>query len=166
MFGRGIIFGELDFSLIAVFSYRIIIVPIDFILRHSISEKNQNHGPCKMTGKAVFGHNLFSDLEPEEFQEQFLTGYRGPQVDEHKDRSSFVENASPRGVVRRYKSEEMEPPHSVSVHSSIQRKLDEHIEQDASAHGANYDDFKSKYYQYKKKYANDCDWYVHLYFGL
>jgi hypothetical protein len=115
-----------------------------------------------MTGKAVFGHNLFSDLEPEEFQEQFLTGYRGPRVDEHKDRSSFVENASPRGVVRRYKSEEMEPPHSVSVHSSIQRKLDEHIEQDASAHGANYDDFKSKYYQYKKKYANDCDWYVHL----
>lgn len=28
----------------------------------SISEKNEMHGPCKLTGKPVFGHNLFSDL--------------------------------------------------------------------------------------------------------
>lgn len=32
-----------------------------------------------MTGEAVFGHNLFSDLDPEEFQSKFLTGYRGPR---------------------------------------------------------------------------------------
>lgn len=45
----------------------------------SIAEKNEKHGPCRMTGKAVFGHNLFSDLDPEEFQSKFLTGYRGPR---------------------------------------------------------------------------------------
>jgi hypothetical protein len=37
--------------------------------------KNERHGPCQMTGKLVFGHNAFSDMTPEEFQSQHLTGY-------------------------------------------------------------------------------------------
>ena len=111
-----------------------------------------------MTGKAVFGHNLFSDLEPEEFQDRFLTGYKGPVA--HGHASTTPSNVHPHasGRTRRYKSAEMKPPKTVSVHPTIQRKLDEHTEQDASAR-ANFDDYKSTYYQYRKKFANDCDWW-------
>ena len=45
-------------------------------------EKNEKHGPCKLTGKAVFGKNHLSDLTPEEFQSKFLTGYKGPHTNE------------------------------------------------------------------------------------
>ena len=41
---------------------------------NSIKEKNKKHGPCRMTGNAVFGHSLFSDIEPIEFQSIFSTG--------------------------------------------------------------------------------------------
>ncbi len=44
-------------------------------------EKNEKHGPCKLTGKAVFGSNHFKDLTTEEFQTQYLTGYSGPHTD-------------------------------------------------------------------------------------
>jgi len=44
-------------------------------------EKNSRHGPCKMTGGAVFGSNHFKDLSPEEFQAKYLTGYTGPHAD-------------------------------------------------------------------------------------
>ena len=96
------------------------------------------HGPCKLTGKPVFGHNLFSDLvsskvsfrscwhfklmynflsqDPDEFQSQFLTGYRGPRVHDHRKKSStphFTESSVSRG-----------PP--VHRHPSIQRKLEEY----------------------------------------
>lgn len=115
-----------------------------------------------MTGKAIFGHNLFSDLEPEEFQDRFLTGYRGPLVGDNDNREQG-ESSDPRGGVRRYKSDEMEDyPPSVSVHPTVQRKLvdeQQQQQQDSSPHGANFDDYKSKYYQYKKKFGNDCDWW-------
>lgn len=45
-------------------------------------EKNEKHGPCKLTGKAVFGKNILSDLTQEEFQSKFLTGYKGPHTNE------------------------------------------------------------------------------------
>lgn len=119
-----------------------------------ISEKNERHGPCKLTGKAVFGHNLFSDLDPEEFQDRYLTGYRGPRIDDSEGRPYSAD----KNVGRRFKLEEMEPPYSaMTVHPTIQRKLEE---QNSSVNGANnLDDYKSKYYQYKKKFANDCDWW-------
>ena len=119
-----------------------------------ISEKNERHGPCKLTGKAVFGHNLFSDLDPEEFQDRYLTGYRGPRIDDSEGRPYSAD----KNVGRRYKLEEMEPPYSaMTVHPTIQRKLEE---QNSSVNRANnLDDYKSKYYQYKKKFANDCDWW-------
>jgi Cathepsin propeptide inhibitor domain (I29) len=44
-------------------------------------EKNDRHGPCQMTGKAVFGSNHFKDLTQEEFMAQHLTGYTGPRTD-------------------------------------------------------------------------------------
>ena len=66
-----------------------------------ISEKNEKHGPCRMTGKAVFGHNIFSDLEPEEFQNKYLTGYRGPQVHDHEAKVFRMGQSSSRGITRR-----------------------------------------------------------------
>jgi cathepsin F len=43
--------------------------------------KNERHGPC-LTQQPVFSPNLFSDLEPNEFQKQYLTGYKGPTTDQ------------------------------------------------------------------------------------
>ncbi|KAL7540592.1 hypothetical protein ACHAXR_010233 [Thalassiosira sp. AJA248-18] len=99
-----------------------------------ISEKNQKHGPCRMTGKAVFGHNLFSDLEPEEFQGKFLTGYKGPRGDHNKKKNH--KNKKGGGShshayfreSRRKTTGERPPPPATSVkrHPTIQRKLEEH----------------------------------------
>ena len=89
-----------------------------------------------MTGKAVFGHNLFSDLDPKEFQSKFLTGYRGPR---HSSSSiSVVGNGTvdAAAVLRqsyfRDTKRVAESPSSVTSslikrHPSIQRKLDEVI---------------------------------------
>ena len=41
-----------------------------------IKEKNRKHGPCKITGQPIFGSNNFQDLTDEEFETQFLTGYK------------------------------------------------------------------------------------------
>ena len=49
-------------------------------------EKNEQHGPCKLTGNAVFGSNHFKDLTHEEFKAKYLTGYTGPKTDELNDR--------------------------------------------------------------------------------
>ncbi len=49
-------------------------------------EKNEKHGPCKLTGKQVFGSNHFKDLSPEEFKAKYLTGYNGPKVDEMNEK--------------------------------------------------------------------------------
>jgi hypothetical protein len=38
-------------------------------------EKNERHGPCRLTEQPVFGSNRFQDLTDEEFQSSYLTGY-------------------------------------------------------------------------------------------
>jgi hypothetical protein len=38
-------------------------------------EKNERHGPCKLTQQPVFGSTVFQDLTTEEFKSKFLTGY-------------------------------------------------------------------------------------------
>ena len=96
---------------------------------HSIKEKNEKHGPCRMTGNAVFGHNLFSDLEPEEFQSKFLSGYRGPRHTDHdRGHHSSHKEDTPRSYFRETRAEERLTPSDMSVkrHPSIQRKLEEH----------------------------------------
>ena len=49
---------------------------------HQTIQKNKRHGPCKLTKLPVFGSNAFKDLTPEEFQSNYLTGYKGPKTDE------------------------------------------------------------------------------------
>ena len=91
-----------------------------------IKEKNLKHGPCRLTGNSVFGHNLFSDLEPEEFQSKFLTGYKGPRHDHHskKKGKSHFRDGAPEGHLTPLAAGAAP---SVNRHPSIQRKLDEHI---------------------------------------
>ena len=95
-------------------------------MHNSIAEKNKNHGSCRMTGKAVFGHNLFSDMDPIEFQSKFLTGYHGPR---HKssDHVNDQEDDGTGSITTRHSyfretaasSEEV----PMSVHPDIQRKF-------------------------------------------
>ena len=87
-----------------------------------------------MTGKAVFGHNLFSDLEPEEFQNKFLTGYHGPRAEhDHKRKNNHNKDMDGhkqtyfRETRRKTTGERTPPPaSSVKRHPTIQRKLEEH----------------------------------------
>ena len=107
-----------------------------------------------MTGKAVFGHNIFSDLDPGEFEERFLTGYRGPRAhdaqDEKTAHSHFREGAS---HPKARKSGEVYPPPMASVkrHPNIQRKLEQHVEQQEFSHLHGY--------RYKASFANGCKWW-------
>jgi hypothetical protein len=58
---------------------------------HRTAVKNERHGPCKLTGKNVFGSNHLKDLTHEEFKARYLTGYTGPRADEQrKSRSAGV----------------------------------------------------------------------------
>lgn len=126
----------------------------------SIKEKNLKHGPCSLTGKSVFGHNLFSDLEPEEFQSKFLTGYKGPRHDHHKKKGkgkSHFRDGAPEGHPA------ARAP-SVNRHPSIQRKLDEHIAKygTTSITAATSDSINSRLHgenKYQTKYYYGCPWW-------
>jgi hypothetical protein len=45
-------------------------------------EKNERHGPCKLTKQPVFGSNHFKDLSPDEFKSQILSKNTGPTADQ------------------------------------------------------------------------------------
>jgi hypothetical protein len=98
---------------------------------HRIQKKNKIHGPCRMTGKAVFGHGPFSDLSPDEFREKYLTGYHGPRFHKQKTRGEAAQaSKTMRGISpNRRTTGEITPPAigSVTRHPSIQRRLDEHV---------------------------------------
>ena len=99
------------------------------ISHHRIQKKNQRHGPCRMTGKAVFGHGPFSDLRPDEFREKYLTGYHGPRFHKQKKQGEAPQaSKTMRGISpSRRTTGEITPPAvgSVKRHPSIQRRLDE-----------------------------------------
>lgn len=111
---------------------------------HRTLAKNERHGPCRMTKEAVFGHNVFSDLTQEEFQSQFLTGYKGPKTDLlHKSDNS-------RG--REKKSSEwghvLDPKYGVELHPNIQAKLENNPEHRKLFHRIN-----------SYSYSGSCAWY-------
>ena len=94
---------------------------------HRIQKKNKIHGPCRLTGNAVFGHGPFSDLSPDEFRAKYLTGYHRPR--EYKQ-GEVQASGTTRGfpLSRRTKGEILPPVvGSVKRHPTIQRKLDEHV---------------------------------------
>lgn len=96
---------------------------------HRIQMKNRMHGPCRMTGKAVFGHGPFSDLSPDEFREKYLTGYHGPKFHK-KNTKSAQASQTMRGTPPSQETEgHITPPPVASLkrHPNIQRKLEDHV---------------------------------------
>jgi C1A family cysteine protease len=93
---------------------------------HRIQKKNKIHGPCRMSGRAVFGHGPFSDLSPDEFREKYLTGYHRPRF--HKEKKQEATQASKTmRVISPNRRATGEIIGSVKRHPSIQRRLDEHV---------------------------------------
>lgn len=134
----------------------------------SIKEKNERHGPCRMTGKAVFGHNLFSDLEPEEFQSRFLTGYRGPRHhghDAHEKRKAARKDGGGGDVKSnsyfRETTAEGRPasPRSVKRHPSIQRKLEEHTTMYGAGSFSSGGGSRLNGSKYQARFAGGCSWW-------
>ncbi len=96
---------------------------------HRIQKKNRMHGPCRLTGKAVFGHGPFSDLSPDEFREKYLTGYHGPKFLKKNAEAAQASQAM-RGTPPSQETEgHMSPPPVASLkrHPTIQRKLEDHV---------------------------------------
>jgi len=127
-----------------------------------IKQKNEKHGPCRMTGKAVFGHNLFSDLDPGEFQSKFLTGYRGPrhhdhQHDHRKKKTKKVGVDSKSHSYFRENREAPPPPATVKRHPTIQRKLEENASMYGGGAGIGKSNLNGSKYQ--SSLANGCQWW-------
>jgi len=132
-----------------------------FLYRYRTQEKNERHGPCKLTGQAVFGSNHFKDLSPEEFQSQYLTGYTGPHTDNlGKDRRKLrsdqlnrpedVLKSSSATTQRRAESEEVlssnglhDPSVDIKRHTSVQERYLKYME-DAPMLGKTYYNWSEK----------------------
>lgn len=89
-------------------------------------EKNERHGPCKLTKQAVFGSTHFKDLSPEEFKAQYLTGYNPVKQDE-LDAKHRKMNPKMRKLGRQMGKTLKPGIHHSKMHESIkQRMLQEH----------------------------------------
>lgn len=73
--------------------------------------KNERHGPCKVTGKPVFGSNHLKDLTPEEFRSKYLTGYTGPRTDELSNNR------------RQLRSDQLKPEDIFKMSSNTKRRV-------------------------------------------
>ena len=121
---------------------------IPFLLLSTL-ELNERHGPCQMTGKAVFGDNHFKDLTKEEFAQKFPTGYTGPRAeevpkhrlhrtDEAMERKLREEIKKARGtssVVGRRRKSVRPSFHRVKRHPSVQKRYLEFVAVAADAGG-------------------------------
>lgn len=113
---------------------------------HKTIEKNEKHGPCKLTSKQVFGDNHFKDLTSEEWQARYLTGYGGPRTDklpkQHRDRrrideavprdrrrTSTAAAAEPVGEYQKRSTADAfhDPLTAADRHPSVQSRYEEHI---------------------------------------
>jgi len=84
-------------------------------------EKNQRHGPCKLTQQHVFGSNHFKDLAPEEFKAKFLTGYKGAFTDELERRQK--EQPPELRKLRKDSGIVLDPKiHKVKMHDSVKKR--------------------------------------------
>lgn len=72
--------------------------------------KNERYGPCKVTGKPVFGSNHLKDLTPEEFRSKYLTGYTGPRTDELSNNR------------RQLRSDQLKPEDILKMSSNTKRR--------------------------------------------
>ncbi len=85
-------------------------------------EKNQKHGPCKLTNQLVFGSTEFQDLSPEEFQAQYLTGYNPPRQDELDERSRRMDPTMRK--LSKHRGKTLKPGlHRAKIHESIRQRI-------------------------------------------
>ncbi len=96
------------------------------------AEKNAKHGPCKLTKQHVFGSNQFKDLAPEEFQNKFLTGYKGAFTDELEKKHQELSPAARRARNESGIGKVLDPKiHKVNIHESVVEKQ-RHLKQRGS----------------------------------
>jgi hypothetical protein len=91
-------------------------------------EKNEIHGPCRLTKQPVFGTNHFKDLSPDEVKAKFLTGYNPPRQEELDERERQL-NPQKRKLGSACHSDKTLKPgfHRVKMHDSLkQRFLQDH----------------------------------------
>jgi hypothetical protein len=99
---------------------------------HRTIEKNERHGPCKLTKQHVFGSNHFKDLSPEEFQAKYLTGYKGAYTDDLERRKlelpeEILQLRKDSGIV-------LDPNiHKVEFHESVKKRMLMHSPQVVNA---------------------------------
>jgi hypothetical protein len=94
-------------------------------------EKNDKHGPCKLTKQHVFGSNHFKDLTPEEFQAKYLTGYKGAYTDDLERRrlelpEEILQLRKDSGIVLNHNI------HKVQFHESVKQRMLMHNHQEVS----------------------------------
>ena len=100
-------------------------------------EKNDRHGPCKLTKTPVFGSNLFKDLSPEEFQSRYLTGYKGPRTDQIHHPLGGIRQANVAPVL----DPKDGPIHAIPRHPAVQ---EEHL---------------NRRLAFSASYGGTCTWY-------
>ena len=108
-------------------------------------EKNERHGPCKLTKQHVFGSNHLKDLSPDEFKSKYLTGYKGLFTDELERR----EKELPPGVrqLRKNSGVVLDPKiHKVNMHESVKRRHLKYHSKAMKAQGASSS-------------SSNCAWY-------
>ena len=113
------------------------------------AKKNSEHGPCTLTKQHIFGSNQFKDLAPEEFQNKYLTGYKGAFTDVLEKKQQELSPA-----VRRLRKDSgigmvLDPKiHKVKLHESV-AKRQRHLQKSSS--------------QYKPQVVGSssmrCEWY-------
>mmetsp|Transcript_25302 Transcript_25302/g.28874 ORF Transcript_25302/g.28874 Transcript_25302/m.28874 type:complete len:606 (-) Transcript_25302:93-1910(-) len=118
---------------------------------HRTVAKNERHGPCRMTKKQVFGHNMFSDLTQEEFQQQFLTGYKGPKTDELHEQMQQNRRRHQRRTASSQKwGHVLNPNEKVKLHPKVQSNLDDHNRRRGT---------RKLSQSAKASYSGSCTWY-------
>jgi hypothetical protein len=92
---------------------------------HKTVEKNERHGPCKMTKQPVFGSNHFKDLTQQEFKEKYLTGYTGLFHDELERRKKEISDG-PRKL-KKDSGMVLDPSiHKVNFHETVRQRMLKH----------------------------------------
>lgn len=84
-------------------------------------QKNQQHGPCKLTGKPVFGSNHFKDLTPEEFQDLYLNSKKPRPREEERQQQQQQRRATATASV-------LKPPPPVQRQEQQQQDVENHNE--------------------------------------
>lgn len=112
---------------------------------HRIMEKNDRHGPCRLTKEPVFGSNHFQDLTKEEFEDQFLNAKHVPLSQKLRPRklSSGTMGVHVSPTVNRHPK----------VHSRFLQMIGQELQQDELSEGEE----ESPIRQRAKNY--NCGWF-------